>query len=151
MDNEYKYSTRPYSQAVLARKIQRITGRPSTQAFIKILNSNSLPNSPVTYHDVIAAEDIFGPDIGSLKGKTVRKTFDIVVTNRIAMLPEIYEKYGKVTITADIMHVNGMIFFITISRHIRFATIELLRNQKNETILKASVPELKHRENNRTQ
>jgi hypothetical protein len=47
-DNQYKYSTTSYSKALLARKLQRIIGRPSTQEFVKILNSNSLPNSPVT-------------------------------------------------------------------------------------------------------
>jgi hypothetical protein len=30
MDNQYKYSTRSYSQAMLARKLQRIVGRGST-------------------------------------------------------------------------------------------------------------------------
>ena len=64
-DNQYKYSNKDYSQALLARKIQRIIGRPNTHQFISILNSNSLPNTPVTYPDVVTAEDIFGPDIGS--------------------------------------------------------------------------------------
>jgi hypothetical protein len=65
-NNQYKYSNKDYSQALLARKIQRIIGRPSTRQYLAILNNNLLPNSPVTYHDIVAAENIFGPDVGSL-------------------------------------------------------------------------------------
>jgi hypothetical protein len=33
-DNQYKYSNKDYSQAVLARKIQRMIGRPSTRQYL---------------------------------------------------------------------------------------------------------------------
>ena len=136
-DNQYKYSNKSYSQAVLARKLQKVIGRPNTRDFIRILNTNALPNSPVTYHDVMTAENIFGPDIGSLKGKTVRQTPDTVEINKTAMPAGIYERYKNMVVAGDIMHVNGMTFLVTISRHLRFATTELLKNQKNETILRA--------------
>jgi HKD family nuclease len=42
-----------------------------------------------------------------------------------------------VTVACDIMHLNGLTFLVTISRHLKFATTELLQNQKNETMLKA--------------
>ena len=136
-DNQYKYSNKDYSQALLARKIQRIIGRPSTRQFVSILNNNLLPNTPVTYHDVMAAENIFGPDIGSLKGKTVRQTPDAVEINRIAMPAGLLEQYKEVVIAADIMYVNKMAFFVTIARNLRFATTEMIKNQKKETIIKA--------------
>jgi hypothetical protein len=70
--NESNYTNRDYSCAVLARKIQKIIGRPSTCSYIKIVDNNLLSNCPVTCHDILIAEAIFGPDVGSLKGKTVR-------------------------------------------------------------------------------
>jgi hypothetical protein len=73
-NNQYSYGKRDYSQALLTRRIQRIIGRPSNRKFAHILSNNQLPNCPVTYHDVMAAENIFGPGIGALKGKTVRQT-----------------------------------------------------------------------------
>jgi hypothetical protein len=136
-DNQYKYSNRDYSRALLARKIQRIVGRPSTRQFLNILNNNTLPNSPVTYHDVMAAENIFGPDVGSLKGKTVRQTPEAVRINKIAMPEGLFKRYQNVTIAADIMYINKTAFFVTISRDICFATTEALKNQKNDTIMRA--------------
>jgi hypothetical protein len=70
--NKFKYTKRDYSRAVLARKTQKMIGRPSTRSFISIVEKNLLPNCPVTRRDIAMAEDIFGPDLGSLKGKTVR-------------------------------------------------------------------------------
>jgi hypothetical protein len=70
--NKSKYTKRDYSPAVLARKTQKMIGRPSTRSFISIFKKNIHPNCPVTRPAIAMAEDIFGPDLGSLKGKTVR-------------------------------------------------------------------------------
>jgi hypothetical protein len=83
------------------------------------------------------AENIFGPDVGSPKGKTVRQTPDRVILNKIEIPSNIYEEYRDVTVACDIMHLNGLTFLSTISRPLRFVTTELLQNQKNETVLKA--------------
>jgi hypothetical protein len=68
-DNRSNYNNRDYSQAVLARKIQSLLGRPSTQQYKNIVDGNVLPNCPVTSRDINTAEDIFGPDVGNLKSK----------------------------------------------------------------------------------
>ena len=72
-DNASNTSNANYAQAVLAQKIQKIIGRPTTRTFIDIIENNLLPNCPVNRRDVLRAEQIFGPDIGSLKEKTVRR------------------------------------------------------------------------------
>ena len=72
-DNRTSYTNRDYSRAVLARQIQSIIGRPSVRTYLKIIENNLLPNCPITRRDIIAAENIFGPDVGALKGKTVRR------------------------------------------------------------------------------
>jgi hypothetical protein len=45
--------------------------------------------------------------------------------------------YKEVILGGDIMFVNKIPFFMTISRHIKFCTAEMLTNQKNQTILSA--------------
>jgi len=85
----------------------------------------------------MAAENIFGPDVGSLKGKTVRQTPDAVRLSNFPIPESIFERYKDVIIAADIMYLGRMAFLVTISRNLRFGTTEMIRNQKNETIIKA--------------
>ena len=136
-DNGTKYSQRDYSKAELARKIQKIIGRPSTKTFLSIVDSNLLPNCPVTRDDVLAAQRIFGPEVGSLKGKTVRRASTSVAAEQLEIPMSIMSRYQKVTVAGDIMFVNKLPFFVTISRHIKFSTAEFLTNQKTPTIVQA--------------
>jgi hypothetical protein len=71
-DNKSSYTNEDYTNAVKARELQIKIGRPSTKDFISIVTNNQLRNCPITKADIMAAEHIFGPDVGSLKGKTVR-------------------------------------------------------------------------------
>jgi Zinc knuckle len=84
-DNRTKYTNRAYLRATMARKIQQIIGRPSTREFMQIVDKNLLPNCPVTRADIVAAEKIFGPDLGILKGKTVRKSTEHVDVEKAEM------------------------------------------------------------------
>jgi hypothetical protein len=136
-DNGTKYSQRDYSKAEQARKLQQIIGRPSTKTFLSIVDKNLLPNCPVTRADIIAADRIFGPDVGSLKGKTVRRAPVAVETDILAIPESIMLRYTKVTVSGDIMFVNKIPFFVTISRHLKFSTAEFLPNQKTTTLVGA--------------
>ena len=40
--------------------------------------------------------------------------------------PTIIEQYGNIMLSADIMHVNGIPFFVMRSRHIHFGTVDVL-------------------------
>ena len=40
--------------------------------------------------------------------------------------PTIIEQYGNIMLSTDIMHVNGIPFFVTRSRHIHFGTVDVL-------------------------
>jgi hypothetical protein len=73
-ENKNKYSSRDYSAASSARRLQTILGFPTTRTLASILDNGLLPNCPITSKDLIAADDIFGPPIPALKGKTVRRT-----------------------------------------------------------------------------
>jgi len=66
VNNNYKYPSLDYSKATPARKTQQIIGRPSTKDFIYPLDNNLFSNCPVTRMNILAAEHIFGPDLGSL-------------------------------------------------------------------------------------
>lgn len=133
-----KYTNRDYQRAVLARKLQRIIGRPSTRQFIDIVDRNLLPNCPVTRQDIVAAEHIFGPDVGSLKGKTVRRPGFPVETQYSDVPASIMSRYRSVTLGGDIMFVNKVPILVTISRNIKFGTAQMVANQKAPTLLAAA-------------
>ena len=62
--NKTKYTNVEVTRAEAARKLQTSIGRPSTRDLIHIVNNHLLPDCPVTKRDIMAAEDIFGPDGG---------------------------------------------------------------------------------------
>ena len=133
-DNASNFSNADYSQAVLARKLQKIIGRPTTWAFIYFIENNLLPNCPVNRRDVLRADQIFGPDIGSLKGKTVRRQPPRVEVEEVTLPVTIKQHYQEVTLGCDIRFVNKIPFLMSISRHIRFGTAQHITNQQGTTI-----------------
>ena len=92
-NNSSKYSTRNYSQAKIARNLQRTIGRPSYKDYQTIINKKRLKNCPLMVEYVKATEHIFGPEMGFLTGKTMKRT-GIAVRTNLANLPfEIIERY----------------------------------------------------------
>jgi hypothetical protein len=68
-ENKSRYTNEDDLNAMKAGQLQIQIGRPSTADFIRIVTRNQLPNCPITKADMLAADHIFGPDVGSLKGK----------------------------------------------------------------------------------
>jgi hypothetical protein len=136
-ENKIKYTNAAYKQATLARKLQNIIGRPSARAFLNIVENNLLKDCPVLRADVLAAEDIFGPNVGSLRGKTVRSSGDRVRPEYEEVPKEIKENYQDITICMDLMYVNRIPFLVTISRNIKFGTIKAVKSRHIKVLLPA--------------
>jgi len=128
-------TVREYSYAKIARDLENIIGRPSTQDLISYVDKNLIPNCPVTIQDIIRAEDIYGPNIGSIKGKTTYTTEEHVKVQSQDIPQEIMEKHGEVILAIDIMFINKIPFVIMTSRNINFRTAELVKDMKNKTLI----------------
>ena len=72
-DNKSKLSAHDFSRAKIARALQRRIGRPMTKEFIHYVTANFIPNCPITVQDIKNADFVWGPDLGSLKGKITRQ------------------------------------------------------------------------------
>jgi hypothetical protein len=121
-ENKSKYFQCDYIRAKEDRDLMDKIGCPSLQQFLTILDNNQLPNCPVTRRNAMIAEAIFGRDLGSLKGKTVHRPPQPVQPPMNDLPVEIMHTYKDVTLCGDIMLVNKLLFFVTISRHIHFTT-----------------------------
>ena len=68
-ENKSKYTKRDYQRALAARRLQNTIGYKSTKDFLHIVKENLLKNGSVTKEDSMAAEDILGTNVDSLRGK----------------------------------------------------------------------------------
>jgi hypothetical protein len=134
--NKAKYTISDYKRSVKARTIQRRIGRPSTKRFVELVKKKRILNCDVTQQDIVNAEHIFGPDRGSLKGKTTRDMQDQIRAGGLVPIPiAIMDHYRKVVLCMDVMKINKMPFLVTISRAIKFGTVAWLKNAKAPTMI----------------
>jgi len=62
-----KYTVKEYANAHRVHSIQDIIGRPATKDYIEYIEKGLIPNCPIEKRDILIAEDILGPNLGSLK------------------------------------------------------------------------------------
>jgi hypothetical protein len=104
---------------------------------LELANKGRIINCDLARRGIFNADHIFGPETGSLKGKTVRKEYDQVRSGNLVPIPaKIIAHYIQVVLCVDVMKVNKMPFLVTISRAITFETVAWLKNAKADTILK---------------
>ena len=135
-NNKAKYTNEDYLKALAARQLQIKISQPSTKQFICIVTTNQLLNCPIIKADILAAEHIFGPDVGSLKGKTVCSQPHVAQPTVDPLPPQIMSQYHHVTLTADVMYINGIPMLVTVSHNIWFGTVEALPNCHLPTLIK---------------
>ena len=72
--NIYKYSERDYTRPLLAQKLQYKIALTSHRNLVKIVEDKvQILNCPLNRDDVRGAGDIWGKNLGCLKGKTPRQ------------------------------------------------------------------------------
>ena len=81
-------------------------GTPTIESFKAVLRSNIIQNCPVTVEDVTIAEKIYGPDISSLKGKSMRQKLKPVKKDTIEIPKESITKNHDINLCIDTMVVN---------------------------------------------
>ena len=133
--NKSKYSDRQYRRAVRATEVYAKVGCPSINDYKSLIKNGLINNCPVTLEDIKIAEDIFGKDISALKGKTVRKSPTRVEFDYVEVPRDILMKHRDVILTGDIFFVQGYPFMVTLSRNIKFNTIENLNDMEGATLL----------------
>ena len=120
-----------------ARILQNRLAGPSYKHFRYIIKNKLIANCPVTKADIENAQEIFGESLQCLKVKMTRRP-SIHARGILVKIPDnILASYANVTLSADVMAVNGVKFLVTHLRHIRFTTSELLTSLHNNMLLEA--------------
>ena len=108
--------------------------RPGARQLMDVAVSH-LKGCPVTKADVKAAEDIYGPNRGALKGKTVSRPNPHIPAGVDQVPTSIMKVHRSVTLAIDVMFINKVAFLITISRNLKFGMVEAISNRQVTTII----------------
>ena len=90
---ESLYSTQDVHNAKATWKLQRIIGCPNSWYFQHLIENNLLPGCHLTADDVKTADHIYGRDLGSIKGKTIRSSSEPVKIPSSNIPPDLMAKY----------------------------------------------------------
>jgi hypothetical protein len=127
-----KYTACSYLRAVTARKFQDQIGWPPLRNLLEIIDKNQIVDCPVMREDVMAAEDIFGLNLGSLKGKTPRSASTPVDETVTAVPPTIMERCREIVLAVELMFINKVPMLVTISRNLKFGTVAISRTKARD-------------------
>jgi hypothetical protein len=89
-DNVKLFTERQKKNAALAREAQMRMGYPSVKDIIEGINKGRVLNLPITKSDLDTATRIWGKDLGSVVGKSTRKTPESVVVEQSSF----YDRQG---------------------------------------------------------
>ena len=138
------YSSADRKRAKRAQALQQIMMFPSNKDFVKALESKVIQNCAVTRRDIDIAEQIHGKCKASIKGKTTRRQAP-QVREEFSLVPEhVLTNYGNITLCCDIFYVNKVMFFATLSLHLKYRTVKAITNARKHTLLNALKQVINH-------
>ncbi|OEU23519.1 hypothetical protein FRACYDRAFT_233689 [Fragilariopsis cylindrus CCMP1102] len=123
-------------RAAKVRDLQEALACPSDFDLANAIEHNVIGNSPFTRRDVRIAKQIFGPDVPALKGKTVKNKSIMPREDDVTDIPSfIMKEYSNIHLAIDIMHINGIKFLISHSKHIGLIQTYCVRKNNRDAIL----------------
>jgi hypothetical protein len=99
-------------------------GNPREKDCKGIVSGNLITSCPITTTNISNARAMFGPDLASIRGKTVQRTPVPVVADYVVVLCSLVETNKVITMAADVFSVDSTAFLLTMSRQIKFITAE---------------------------
>ena len=135
--NIQQYSVREQADAIKAKDLSKYMGYPSPQSLIDMINQGAIVNCPVTAKDVARANNIFGPDVASVRRKSRKGK---VKVPHVDFLPGVIS--SNLVLNTDIMFVNSNAFLISVSTPLGLTMVNELGYSKGSQSLKTIAPAL---------
>jgi len=99
-----------------------------------MLNSSGIINCDITSSDLLRAEEIYGPSVASLKGKTVK---NFALPNKDEGPVRGLQEADYQTMNVDIMYVMGIPFLLNILTPLRMMFAAKLKSKTTQSIFAA--------------
>ena len=113
------FTCQEYEDAKAARCALGLVGYPSERDFTNMVSSNIIVNFPVTPQDVKNSDKIFGPDVLSIKGKSIRRCLEAVVSNYVNTPKEILSMDTGLEVFVGVVFVNKLAFLVSVIRRLK--------------------------------
>jgi hypothetical protein len=143
-ENRKGYTLRQFERAKEARKLYHIVNTLTMNNFKSLLRMNDIQNCPVTVEDANISEKIFGPDMSSLKGKSMRCKPKPVRSDLIEIPNEIITKHHDIDLCMDAIYVNECGMLTAIDRTIKFRSLVPMNTKQHVEYYRALDQILRH-------
>jgi Reverse transcriptase (RNA-dependent DNA polymerase) len=124
-DQLKKYTRREVKKAALARDYLKNSDYMSAGQLIRAINLGKIKNCEVSTQDVLRGIDIWGKDLGNLKGKTTARKIRGADPTVHPDLPLVVAAVQDMNI--DLMFVNGITYMIALFKPLDLAVAKRLR------------------------
>jgi len=130
-ENEMQYTKRQVEDAKNAKVLMQRLGYPSVPDMARMIANGQIIDCPVTLLDIKRAVDIYGPDLATLKGKTVTQKSKIA---KIEVLPKFMT--ADIILCIDLIFINGLTFLISVSEDLGLLMVKFISDRGKSTIQK---------------
>ena len=90
------YTQAQYDRAVRARSLYHELGAPTLDNYKGFIKMGGVQNCPIRIEDINIAQNIFGPDMATLKGKSTQRKPKPVLEDWIELQQESLDKHRKI-------------------------------------------------------
>ena len=112
---------------------------PTDEKFKYMVSGKIIENCSNVAKDVKHSSAIFGPNLPGLRVKPVRQRPERVVPEYLGIPNDFYRLHHFFILTADVMFVNGIPLFTTLSRDIIFGTAEHVPSRTAKQLYKSLI------------
>lgn len=132
--NESMFTKREVDAARRAKRFIQELGYPSVADAIRMIQTGSITNAPVTAADIYRSYKIYGPDIASLKGKTKRARPSLV---KVEHVPK--PVVSDIILHVDLMFVKGEPYLVSVGMPLGLTMASYLHGQKTKSAVSAAL------------
>jgi hypothetical protein len=131
--NSHKYSKQQIKGADLARDMMERAGYPSAGELQRMARQGNIAGMPITATDVSIADDLYGPVLAQVRGKTTkRKSTSDPSWDAEAKCQQTYQ-----TMISDIMYVKQKPYLVSMSQPLNLTMATKLESELTEVLGRA--------------